>query len=169
MRKTLWSSQGGTPQVRSVAVVVGIALVVGQAFAQQDAPSAASGRADNPPLTVRTRIPLPGVYGRIDHYGWDSKRGLLIVSALGNNTVEIVDQWRRAHTIEGLEHPQASVYVPGIDRIAVSSQSGIPLERKNEGRRGSRLRDAVACPVISIRRSCAEHTERGQAVCVIVN
>ena len=27
-------------------------------------------------------------------------------------------------TIEGLEHPQASVYVPGTDRIAVSSQSG---------------------------------------------
>src|SRR5215468_2749749 len=124
MRKTLWSSQGGTPQVRSVAVVVGIALVVGQAFAQQDAPSAASGRADNPPLTVRTRIPLPGVYGRIDHYGWDSKRGVLIVSALGNDTVEIVNSWKRVHSISGLEHPQASVYVPGIDRIAVSSQSG---------------------------------------------
>ena len=75
-------------------------------------------------MTLRSRIPLPGVYGRMDHYGWDSKRGLLIVSALGNNTVEIVDQWRRAHTIEGLEHPQASVYVPGTDRIAVSSQSG---------------------------------------------
>jgi hypothetical protein len=60
----------------------------------------------------------------MDHYGWDSRRGILIVSALGNNTVEIVDQWRRVHTIDGLEHPQSSVYVPGVDRIAVSSQSG---------------------------------------------
>jgi hypothetical protein len=60
----------------------------------------------------------------MDHYGWDSKRGILIVSALGNNTVEIIDQWKRAHTIEGLEHPQASEYVPGLDRIAVSNQSG---------------------------------------------
>jgi hypothetical protein len=50
-------------------------------------------------MTLRTRIPLPGVYGRIDHYGWDSKRGILIVSALGNNTVEIIDQWKRAHSI----------------------------------------------------------------------
>jgi hypothetical protein len=23
------------------------------------------------PLTLRTRIPLPGVYGRMDHYGWE--------------------------------------------------------------------------------------------------
>src|SRR5262249_29699438 len=71
-----------------------------------------------------SRIPLPGVYGRIDHYGWDSKRGVLLVSALGNNTMEIVDQWRRSHTVEGLEHPQSSVYIPDLDRIAVSSQSG---------------------------------------------
>jgi DNA-binding beta-propeller fold protein YncE len=28
------------------------------------------------------------------------------------------------HTIEGLEHPQASLYLPSSDRIAVSSQSG---------------------------------------------
>jgi hypothetical protein len=76
------------------------------------------------PLQLRTRIPLPGVYGRMDHYGWDSRRGILIVSALGNNTVEIIDQWKRVQTIAGLEHPQASVYVPGLDRIAVSSQSG---------------------------------------------
>ena len=24
------------------------------------------------PFSLRTRIPLPGVYGRIDHFGWDS-------------------------------------------------------------------------------------------------
>ena len=77
-----------------------------------------------PPLSLRTRIPLPGVYGRMDHFGFDSKRGTLIVSALGNNTLEIVSQWRRTHTIEGLDHPQAAVYLAGIDRIAVSSQSG---------------------------------------------
>ena len=77
-----------------------------------------------PPLSLRTRIALPGVYGRLDHYGWDSKRGILLVSALGNNTVEIVDSWKRVHTIAGLEHPQATVYVPGVDRIVVSSQSG---------------------------------------------
>jgi DNA-binding beta-propeller fold protein YncE len=60
----------------------------------------------------------------MDHYGWDNKRGVLLVTALGNNTVEIVDQWKRVYTIGGLEHPQASVYLPNSDRIAVSSRSG---------------------------------------------
>lgn len=76
------------------------------------------------PLTLRSTIALPAVYGRMDHYGWDSKRGVLLVTAHGNNTVEIVDQWKRVHTIEGLEHPQASIYLPSSDRIAVSSRSG---------------------------------------------
>ena len=67
---------------------------------------------------------LPGVYGRMDHYGWDSKRGLLLVAALGNDTVEIIGDWRRRNSITGLEHPQAVVYLPTVDRIAVSSQSG---------------------------------------------
>ncbi|HEY7299311.1 MAG TPA: hypothetical protein VH684_15500 [Xanthobacteraceae bacterium] len=106
-------------------IVIGIALLVRPAVAQQSASAAGPQDVEKiPPISLRTRIPLPGVYGRIDHYGWDSKRGILIVSALGNNTVEIVDQWKRGHTITGLEHPQASVYVPGVDRIAVSSRSG---------------------------------------------
>jgi hypothetical protein len=99
------------------------ALVVAQACAQQNPPQAREFDK-SPPLTLRTRIPLPGVYGRMDHYGWDSKRANLIVSALGNDTVEILNSWRRVHTITGVEHPQAAVYVPGVDRIAVSSQSG---------------------------------------------
>jgi hypothetical protein len=100
-------------------------LLLGQTLAQQPVPRPAPQDADRmPPLTLRTRIALPGVYGRMDHYGWDSKRGILLVSALGNNTVEIIDSWKQVHTIAGLEHPQASVYIPGIDRIAVSSQSG---------------------------------------------
>jgi DNA-binding beta-propeller fold protein YncE len=105
-------------------MAVGLAaLVVDQACAQQNAPQARE--FDKlPPLTLRTRIPLPGVYGRMDHYGWDGKHANLIVSALGNDTVEIVNSWKRVRTITGLEHPQAAVYVPGIDRIVVSSQSG---------------------------------------------
>jgi hypothetical protein len=104
---------------------VGLALFLGQAFAQPAATPAPSPDPSAPaPLTLRTRIPLPGVYGRMDHFGWDTKRGILIVSALGNDTVEIVDSWRRVRSITGPEHPQASVYIPGVDRIAVSNQSG---------------------------------------------
>jgi hypothetical protein len=99
-----------------------VVLLLGHALAQQ--PAAVRDADKLPPMTLRTRIALPGVYGRMDHYGWDSKRGILLVSALGNNTVEIIDSWKQVHTISGLEHPQASVYVPSVDRIVVSSQSG---------------------------------------------
>ncbi len=100
------------------------ALPVAPASAQNPEAGISADTGKLPVLSLRTRIPLPGVYGRIDHYGWDGKRANLIVSALGNDTVEIVNSWRRIHTIVGLEHPQASVYLPGLDRIAVSSQSG---------------------------------------------
>ena len=104
-------------------VIAGIfALLIGPALAQPNPPAIDPSRPA--PITLRTRIPLPGVYGRIDHYGWDGKRGNLIVSALGNDTLEIVNSWKRVHTVTGLEHPQAAVYVPGIDRVVVSSQSG---------------------------------------------
>jgi hypothetical protein len=46
----------------------------------------------------------------MDHYGWDGKRAILFVTALGNHTVEIVDQWKRFDSIAGLEHPQAPQY-----------------------------------------------------------
>ena len=42
-------------------------------------------------LTQVQTIPLDGVEGRIDHFGLDAKRKRLFVSALGNDTVEVVD------------------------------------------------------------------------------
>ncbi len=112
--------------MRTTCMLVAVAaLCASPAAAQQEAMQAqTTGPLDTNPLVLRTRIALPGVYGRIDHFGWDTKRGLLIVSALGNDTVEIVGNWKRLHTIAGLERPQASVYIPGVDRIAVSNQSG---------------------------------------------
>ena len=114
-------------EMRKVSMILAglTALILSQPSAQQPASPAGAREAGNLPLlTLRTRIALPGVYGRIDHYGWDSNRGILLVSALGNNTLEVVDQWKRVRSISGLEHPQAAVYVPGVDRIVVSSQSG---------------------------------------------
>src|ERR1700760_4581330 len=97
----------------SAAIAGMLVLLIGQAFAQQrDLGCPEQGKLA--PLTLRTRIPLPEVYGRIDHFGWDSRRGILLVSALGNDTVEIVDSWRRVRSITGLEHPQATVYIPGL-------------------------------------------------------
>ena len=84
--------------MRRTIMAAGLAaLVHGQAYAQQNVPQAREFDKP-PPLTLRTRIPLPGVYGRMDHYGWDGKRANLIVSALGNDTVEIVNSWKRVRT-----------------------------------------------------------------------
>ena len=94
-------------------LAAGLAFIhLGHAWAQ--GPAVSPGEGPAPPMILRTRVALPGVYGRMDHYGWDSK----------GDTVEIIEDWKRRHTITGLEHPQAAVYIPGVDRIAVSSQSG---------------------------------------------
>jgi hypothetical protein len=110
--------------MRIAYVVVAAMMALSSSSLMAEEPATPHTEGKPAPLILRTRIALPGVYGRIDHFGWDSKRGLLIVSALGNDTVEIVANWKRVHTITGLEHPQASVYIPGVDRIAVSNQSG---------------------------------------------
>jgi hypothetical protein len=49
-----------------------------------------SGQNSNLLTQVQT-IPLDGVEGRIDHFGLDAKGKRLFVSALGNDTVEVVD------------------------------------------------------------------------------
>ena len=43
------------------------------------------------PLRLVQTIPLPGVEGRIDHFGLDAKGQRLFVAALGNDTVEVVN------------------------------------------------------------------------------
>ena len=77
-----------------------------------------------PPLALRSRTMLPGVLGRIDHFGYDGRRGNLFVSALGNNTVEVVNNLRVVHRIPGFGHPQAALYVEEFDRLAVSAKDG---------------------------------------------
>jgi DNA-binding beta-propeller fold protein YncE len=67
-------------------------------------------------------IPLPGVGGRIDHFGADAKSRRLFVSALGNHTLEVLDlaTSRRVKSIGGLKEPQGVVYVPQTRSIFVA-------------------------------------------------
>src|SRR5437868_6537247 len=75
------------------------------------------------PLRLETTIPLPGVNGRIDHLAVDVPGQRLFVSALGNNTVEVVDlkTARVVHTIRGLKQPQGVLYVPEVNRLFVAN------------------------------------------------
>jgi YVTN family beta-propeller protein len=75
------------------------------------------------PLRLETTIELSDVQGRIDHLSVDVKGQRLFVSALGNNTVEVIDlkAGKRIKTITGLQEPQGVLYVPATDRLYVAN------------------------------------------------
>jgi len=86
----------------------------------------ASARSESTqPLVLTGAIPLPGVQGRIDHLSTDQK-GRLFVSALGNNTEEVVDlsSGARVHSISGVPRPQGVVYVSELNKLFVGSDEG---------------------------------------------
>ena len=75
------------------------------------------------PIQFEKAIQLAGVEGRIDHLSADSAGGRLFVSALANNTVEVID-WNagtRIKTLSGLNEPQGVLYVPENKRLYVAS------------------------------------------------
>ena len=71
---------------------------------------------------VRT-ITLPGVNGRIDHMDIDLARQHLFVSALGNDTVEVVDlaSGKRIQTLSGFHESQGVGYDKHSDRLVVAN------------------------------------------------
>src|ERR1700692_402405 len=75
------------------------------------------------PLQLEEQIPVPSVAGRIDHFSADAKRKRLFVSALGNNTVEVIDVFsgRVIHSIKGLAQPQGPLYVADVDKLYVAN------------------------------------------------
>jgi DNA-binding beta-propeller fold protein YncE len=74
-------------------------------------------------LTQVQTIPLDGVEGRIDHFGLDAKGQRLFVSALGNDTVEVVDLAAGTITqhIRNLRAPQGVGFAPELNRLAVAN------------------------------------------------
>jgi DNA-binding beta-propeller fold protein YncE len=75
------------------------------------------------PLQLEEQIPVPSVAGRIDHFSADVKRKRLFVSALGNNSLEVIDVFagRVVHSIKGLAQPQGPLYVPAVDKLYVAN------------------------------------------------
>jgi DNA-binding beta-propeller fold protein YncE len=85
--------------------------------------SESTSSRDLQPLQLEEQIPIPQVAGRLDHFSADVKRKRLFVSALGNNTVEVIDTFRGKviHSIPGLSEPQGPLYVPGFDKLYVAN------------------------------------------------
>ena len=77
------------------------------------------------PLVLTGAIPLPNVRGRIDHFGFDPANRLFI-SALGNNTEEVIDLGAQTvvHSISGVPTPQGVVYSPETDKVFIASAKG---------------------------------------------
>ena len=98
-----------------------------RSLAQESSPAKAPAKAaarDISSLQLQQEIPVPNVMGRLDHMSSDSKRRLLFVSALGNNSAEVIDTFggRVVHTItEGLSQPQGILYVPDFNKIVIAN------------------------------------------------
>lgn len=77
----------------------------------------------SPALSLTSRIALPNLDGRMDHFGVDVKGQRLFVSALGNHTTEVLDvqAGRRIRSLPDLEEPQGQLYDPNTNRLFVAT------------------------------------------------
>ena len=83
-----------------------------------------SAYAQQPPtLKLVQTIPLPGVQGRFDHSAIDGKGHRLFVSALGNDTLEVLDvsAGTRIKSVTSLHKPTGAFYLAEQNRIAVAN------------------------------------------------
>ena len=74
-------------------------------------------------LLLKQKISLPDVKGRIDHMDADIKKQVVFMSALGNNSLEIVDIKNGKHlfSIKNLSEPQGVIFVPQTNEIMVAN------------------------------------------------
>jgi DNA-binding beta-propeller fold protein YncE len=77
---------------------------------------------DQQPLFLTSRIELPNVNGRIDHFSADVKGKRLFISALGNHTIEVLDMasGKRLRTLTDLAEPQGAYYDHSTNRLFVA-------------------------------------------------
>jgi len=79
------------------------------------------------PLELTAQIPLPGVRGRFDHFSFDpAEPGRVFISALGNNSVEVLNLVEGVviRQLPGIPDPQGIVYALGVDKLFVGSRQG---------------------------------------------
>ena len=80
---------------------------------------------ESAPLVLVRIIPIPGVVGRFDHMAVDSGGGRVFAAVYGNDSVEVLDTARgrlERSLKEGFIKPQMVAFLPGLNRIVVSSE-----------------------------------------------
>src|ERR1700691_588791 len=102
-------------------VLVLIAASAMRVLAQQNPPAESAA-----PLVLTRAIRLPNVKGRIDLFGLDPAHTRLFVSALGNNSEEIISIGAQTvvHAISGVPAPQGVAYSPETNKLFVGSDEG---------------------------------------------
>src|SRR5438876_955016 len=83
-----------------------------------------SGKIETPKtLRFLSSIPLPNVKGRIDHFAADQKKRRLFLSALGNNSVEVIDLTTNkvVSSITGLSEPQGIVFAESTNTLYIAN------------------------------------------------
>src|SRR6185437_10168477 len=85
----------------------------------------AQGQSSDAPLTLTGTIPMPHIQGRLDHFALGPD-GTLFISALGNNTEEVIDLAGGvvARSISGIPRPQGVAYAPEVKKVFVGSDEG---------------------------------------------
>jgi len=84
--------------------------------------SGSAGAQDSPVLSLKSRIALPGVKGRIDHFSVDVKGQRLFMAGVGNPTLEVIDlqSGKRVRTIPDLAEPQGVYFDSLTNRLYVA-------------------------------------------------
>ena len=105
--------------LRAVDVIIALLLfsVCGRA---QQLPTDESA-----PLVLVRIISIPGVVGRFDHMAVDNMGGRVFAAVYGNDSVEVLDTARgrlERSLKEGFIKPQMVAFLPGLNRIVVSSE-----------------------------------------------
>jgi DNA-binding beta-propeller fold protein YncE len=77
-----------------------------------------------PALSLKTRIPLANVKGRMDHLSVDLQGHRLFATAFENHTLEVIDVQggKQIHTIRDLEEPQGAFFDASNNLLFVSSE-----------------------------------------------
>jgi DNA-binding beta-propeller fold protein YncE len=98
-------------------------VVAGFALALTLLASAGARAQTAAPLTLEATIRLDNIGGRIDHMAFDRGRQHLLVAALGNNTLEVIDAraGKRVGEITGLDEPQGVAWSEKAQIIFVAN------------------------------------------------
>jgi DNA-binding beta-propeller fold protein YncE len=131
-------------KVSFFGVMLTLIAVATVSMAQQPAAKTEKTEKKPLPLVFTQALPLPGVQGRFDHFTAAPEKARIYLSALGNDTVEVIDTTRgvRIQSVTGLGMPQGVVYVPDFDKLFVANRVAAPHDADLPGKGVVKVFDA---------------------------